>query len=191
MSLLMLDYGHGGRDFGAVHGNRKESKDALKLGRAVVTLLRAAGIEVDETRTSDQTLTLTERSNMERKKKYDFFISFHRYAANSKFAHGVECLIYLTNNPKAKMLAEEIQKAMVKVGFRDCGVKTSNYHVLRETYSPAVLIEAGSISNEGDNHLFDNRFNELAHGIANAIIKVVRSLGLTDKRCPLCWQPIM
>ena len=31
----MFDYGHGGNNPGAVNGNRKESNDVLKLGKAV------------------------------------------------------------------------------------------------------------------------------------------------------------
>lgn len=182
----MFDYGHGGRDFGAVFGERKEAHDVLKLGRAVATVVRAAGITVDETRTHDTTLTLADRSNMERKKKYDYFISFHRYAANSKLAHGVECLTYITKNPKARLLAEEIQKAMVRCGFRDCGIKTSNYHVLRETHSPAIIVEAGSITSERDNHLFDSRFNELVQGIAKAILRVIPPFDPKEKRCFVC-----
>lgn len=173
MVLLMFDYGHGGKDPGAVNGKRKESDDVLKLGKAVAKIVRAAGIKVEETRINDETLTLTERSNMERKKKYDYFISFHRNAATNKSANGVETYVYTTNNVKSMQLATIIQNNLVEIGFRNRGVKAANFHVLRETYSPAVLIEVGFISNEEDNKLFDKRFGDIADVIAKAIMSVV------------------
>lgn len=176
--LLMFDYGHGGKDPGAVNGKREEADDVLKLGLAVAEIVRSAGIQVDETRTNDKTLSLADRSNMERRKKYNYFISFHRNAANNSSAHGVESYVYVTNNSKSRKLADEIQQAMVQCGFRDRGVKEANFHVLRETYAPAVLLEVGFISNDGDNKLFDDNFPTLAEGIAKAIINVCLKMGV-------------
>ena len=170
----MFDYGHGGKDSGAINGKRKESDDVLRLGKSVAQIVRAVGIQVDETRNSDKTLSLTERSNLERKKKYDYFISFHRNSAANKSARGSETFVFTSNNSKSKPLAAAIQKKLVQIGFRDRGVKTANYHVLRETYSPAVLLEVGFISNQDDNILFDNRFEDITAGIADAIISVCK-----------------
>lgn len=185
----MFDYGHGGNDPGAVNGNRKESNDVLKLGKAVAAVIRAAGINVDETRTTDKALSLSERSNMERKKKYDYFISFHRNAATNKSAYGVETYIFRTSNAKSLQLATAIQNSLVGIGFKNRGVKVANFHVLRETYSPAVLLEVGFISNVNDNKLFDGRFDEIVNAISKAIINVV-SKNNSAKRCSSCGQLI-
>lgn len=186
MSLLMFDYGHGGADAGAVNGQRKEAHDVLKLGQAVARIVRAAGVTVDETRTGDKTLSLAERSNLERKKRYDYFISFHRNAFADPKAHGAETFVY-SSGSKAMGLAKAIQKAMVACGYRDRGVKTANFHVLRETRSPAVLLEVGFITNAGDNQVFDGRFDELAQGIAAAILGVVKP-GAGAKACENCGR---
>jgi len=186
MSLLMFDYGHGGEDPGAVNGQRREAQDVLKLGQAVAQILRAAGVTVDETRTGDKTLSLAERSNMERKKPYHYFISFHRNAFADPEAHGAETFVY-SSGSKAIGLAKAIQKAMVACGYRDRGVKTANYHVLRETRSPAVLVEVGFITNSGDNQLFDGRFDDLVEAIAAAILGVVHpNAGV--KTCVSCGR---
>jgi len=187
MSLILFDYGHGGSDPGAVNGSRKEAVDVLKLGQAVAQVVRAAGVTVDETRTGDQALTLADRSNLERKKKYDYFLSFHRNAFADANAHGAETFVY-SSNSKAMPLAKGIQKAMVACGFRDRGVKTANFHVLRETRSPAVLLEVGFITNAKDNLLFDNNFNELTQAIAAAILGVVSPAKLGEKQCTTCGR---
>lgn len=169
--LLLFDYGHGGRDPGATAGKRKESEDVLKLGKAIAAILREKGLTIDETRNRDVTISLLARSNLEHKKKYDYFISFHRNAAKNTSASGAETFVYLTNNKKAKALATSIQQAMVNLGFKDRGVKQADFHVLRETYSQAILIEVGFITNKTDNELFNSKFDQLANEIATAIYK--------------------
>ena len=92
-----------------------------------------------------------------------------------------------SSGSKAMGLAKAIQKAIVACGYRDRGVKTANFHVLRETRSPAVLLEVGFITNAGDNQVFDGRFYELAQGIAAAILGVVKP-GAGAKACENCGR---
>lgn len=171
MARICIDYGHGGQDPGAVYKGRKESDDNLALGKAVAAELRRHGVIVDETRTEDKTVSLAARSNLERKGSYDYFISFHRNAFKPEQAKGVETYTYLNPGTKAKGLAEKIQAALVGVGFINRGVKAANFHVLRETKAPAVLVEVGFIDNTGDNQLFDDKRDEIVAGITKAILE--------------------
>ena len=59
------------------------------------------------------------------------------------------------------------------LGFTDRGVKEANYHVLRETKAPAILIEIGFIDNSEDNNLFDIKKYEIIKAIAKAILAEV------------------
>ena len=95
MNRLCFDYGHGGEDPGACYNGRKESNDVLIIGRAVAGEIRRHGVTVDETRISDTTVSLTNRSAFENKNTYDYFISFHRNAYKPEKAEGVEVYTYL------------------------------------------------------------------------------------------------
>ncbi|MCX7904155.1 MAG: N-acetylmuramoyl-L-alanine amidase [Caloramator sp.] len=170
MARVCLDYGHGGIDSGAVFNGRYEKDDNLALGLKVAEELRRHDVVVDETRTKDKIVSLKERSDFENKNTYDYFISLHRNASKADKAKGVETYIYNICRKNTKELAEKIQKALTDVGFLDRGVKTANFHVLRETKSPAVLIEVGFIDNPEDNLIFDNKKDEIAKGIAKAIL---------------------
>lgn len=170
MSRLCFDYGHGGRDPGAGYKARKESSDVLSIGREVAEEIRRHRVIVDETRISDTTVSLNDRSNFENRNTYDYFISFHRNAYEPEKAKGVETYTYLNQGAKAKGLAEKIQSSLVNVGFKNRGVKKANFHVLRETKAPAVLVEIGFIDNSGDNALFDSKRNEIVKAIAKAIL---------------------
>lgn len=173
MSRLCFDYGHSGSDQGASYKGRLEKNDNLKLGLAVAKEVRRHGVKVDETRTTDKTMSLRERSNFENKGSYDYFISFHRNAFKPEQASGVETFTYTRQTSKAKSLATRIQRNLVAVGFVDRGVKKANFHVLRETRSPAVLIEVGFIDNTKDNEIFDRKFDEIVKAITTAILDEV------------------
>lgn len=172
-SRLCFDYGHGGEDGGACYKGRKESNDVLSLGKAIALEVRKHGIIVDETRASDVTVGLKERSNFENRNAYDYFISFHRNAFKSEKAKGVETYTYLNTGAKSKKLAEKIQHSLVALGFVDRGVKVADFHVLRETKAPAVLIEIGFIDNTGDNSLFSKKRNEIIKMLAKVILSEV------------------
>jgi N-acetylmuramoyl-L-alanine amidase len=170
MNRICLDYGHGGNDPGAVYKGRKEKDDVLRIGLAVAKILRSHGVLVDETRTTDKTMSLKERSDMENKKTYDYFISIHRNAFKPEAAQGVETFTYTNQTAKAKSLADKIQKSLVDIGFINRGIKKANFHVLRETKAPAVLVEIGFIDNSKDNKLFDSKFDEMVEGITKAVL---------------------
>lgn len=174
MARLCFDYGHGGSDPGAVYKGRKESEDNLSIGMEVAKELRRHGIEIDEIRTTDVAVSLKQRSEFENKGNYDYFISFHRNAFKPEGATGAETFVYTKASAKAKELAEKIQNALVGVGFINRGVKTENFHVLRETRAPAVLVEMGFIDNTKDNNLFDSKRKEIVIGITKAILAQLR-----------------
>ena len=173
MARLCFDYGHGGSDPGAFYNGRKESMDVLYIGREIASEVRRHEVTVDETRTTDATVSLQQRSDYEKKQSYDFFISFHRNAFSPEKAAGVETYTYLNPGAKSKGLAGRIQDALVDVGFVNRGLKQANYHVLRETLAPAVLVEIGFVDNTQDNNLFDSKRNEIIKALAKVIIAEV------------------
>ena len=174
MVSLCFDYGHGGVDSGACYNGRKESDDVLSLGKAVASEVRRHGVVVDETRTSDATISLGARSNFENRSKYDYFISFHRNAFQPERANGVETYTYINSGAKAKELAKSIQTSLVAIGFVNRKAKSANFHVLRETKAPAVLVEIGFIDNTKDNNIFDDKRSEIIIAITKAILVQLR-----------------
>jgi len=180
MAKLCFDYGHGGKDSGAILGNRQESNDVLSVGKEVAVEMRRHGVTVDETRTSDSTLSLKDRSSFENRKSYDYFISFHRNAFN-KSVHGVETFTYPQSSKMAKELAKKVQSNLVAQGFTDRGIKEANFHVLRETKAPAILVEMGFIDNVEDNKLFDCKRDEIVKAITQAILSQL-NIKYVDKK---------
>lgn len=168
---IMLDAGHGGSDPGAVYNGRQEKDDALKLTLAVGKILEKNGVDVYYTRTTDIYQTPFEKAKLANDAGVDYFISFHRNSSpESNQYNGVEVLLYDKSGIKYDM-AENILGALGLIGFREIGVKARpGLVVLRKTKMPALLVEAGFINSDKDNQLFDEKFDEMAQGIANAIL---------------------
>ena len=68
-------------------------------------------------------------------------------------------------------MAENIVGALGELGFKELGVKERpGLVVLRRTKMPALLIETGFINSDKDNQLFDEKLQEIAKSIADAIL---------------------
>lgn len=168
---IMLDAGHGGSDPGAVYEGRQEKDDTLRLTMAVGKILEENGVNVLYTRTTDVYQTPFEKARIANESGADYFISFHRNSSpQANQYNGVEVLVYDKSGIKYEM-AQNILGALGELGFREIGVKERpGLVVLRRTRMPALLVEVGFINSEQDNRLFDEKFNEIASSIAEAIL---------------------
>ncbi|MDD2960133.1 MAG: N-acetylmuramoyl-L-alanine amidase [Lachnospiraceae bacterium] len=178
MAKIVIDSGHGGSDSGAIYNGRNEKDDNLRLAKAVGELLARQGVDVVYTRTEDVYQTPYEKAQLGNAAEPDFFVSLHRNSSpeNNQYS-GVETLVYDITGSKAR-LAERINGNLEKVGFRNLGVKERpGLVVLRRTKSPAVLVETGFINTDADNALFDEKFNEIAQAIADAILAELEAQG--------------
>ena len=173
---VALDAGHGGSDSGATYEGRKEKGDVLRLVRAVGKILEENGINVYYVRTGDEYETPFKKATDANNAGADYFVSIHRNSSERDNQYsGVETLVYRDDGVKA-IMARNINAELEKVGFKNLGVKERpNLVVLKRTKMPAVLVEVGFINTDADNELFDERFNDIAQGIANGIIKTVYS----------------
>ena len=164
---IVIDAGHGGSDPGAVYEGRREKDDNLSLAIAVGELLSRQGVSVIYTRTTDVYQTPFEKAQMANQADADFFISFHRNSSEEPNQYtGVETLVY-----DKQTMAENINGALSELGFRNLGVKARpGLVVLRRTKMPALLIETGFLNNEQDNTLYDEKQEEIARAIADAVL---------------------
>ncbi len=95
ISVVVIDPGHGGKDFGASVGNAKE-KDivldlALRLGNSIKA--KYPEIKVIYTRTKDVFIPLYERANIANKNKADLFISIHVNGTDKTSVQGTETFV--------------------------------------------------------------------------------------------------
>lgn len=176
---IMIDAGHGGYDNGATYEGRLEKNDNLELALAVGEILQAQGYDVEYTRTEDVYDSPVQKARIGNASGADFFVSIHRNSSPTPNQYnGVQTLIYDNSGIKAVM-AENINKELEKVGYRNINVaERPDLAVLRRTSMPAVLVEAGFINSDIDNNLWDTKFSDTAEAIAAGIDETIRSAGL-------------
>ena len=142
--VIVIDAGHGGKDPGAYY---IEKNLTLQTAKQLQTLLKKAGAKVVMTRSTDTYLTLSQRVTISHNNKADAFVSLHYNASSSSSAKGIETFYWATN-VNEKTLAQYVQGEVVKqTGLSNRGVKTGNFHVIRENKKPAILVELGFLSN--------------------------------------------
>jgi N-acetylmuramoyl-L-alanine amidase len=89
---IVIDAGHGGKDFGAqgVHGVREKDVNlqiAMKLGRE---LKKRLGVQVIYTRSADEFVSLRRRTQIANRSNADLFVSVHANAHKKRSVSGIE-----------------------------------------------------------------------------------------------------
>lgn len=163
--VIMIDPGHGGSDQGAVRRLLPEKELNLRVAMLLCRELTRRGFKVIMTRRNDRRISLDQRLEAAEKTVPDIFVSIHHNAAVNTSAHGYE--IYAPpagrkNSSVSLQLAAAIQRRMITgLPVNDRGVKTANFKVLRTTV-PAVLVEAGFLSNPDEENAINTPSRQLA-----------------------------
>lgn len=152
---------------GIVH----ESVEDRKIANYLIKILKKRGHKVYKTTSNGSSA----RDNLHRivnkcnKHKVDLDVSIHLNCYNGS-ASGTETLIYKSNS-KAKPYAEKINHNLVKLGFKNRGVKIrSDLYVLHWTNAPALLIETFFCDSKTDYKLYKKLgYKKIATAIADGI----------------------
>ena len=158
---IVLDPGHGGTDPGAEgHAGLVESRLALDLARRVEGRLSAHGVNVVFTRTeTTDGGTDEERAAFANSCDADLVLSLHTDHAESTSAQGAASYFYghpdspthadwsVTGERFADLLLREV---VARTGLTDCRSHARTWPLLRRTRMPAVRLDFGYLSHEGD-----------------------------------------
>ena len=154
--IVVVDAGHGAHDSGTTGNGIKEKDLNLALSQQLVSVLEAdPEIKVYATREDDTFVELEGRSAFSNEINPDLFISIHINSSDANpSASGTETYYTSKQDARNKVFADIVQNALVsEFGTRNRGVKTNTFVVTRLTNAPAVLIEIGFLSNEGDREM--------------------------------------
>ncbi len=201
---IMLDPGHGGKFPGAVGPSGLQEKEVtLDVCLKLRDKLQALGADVRMTRETDRTVAppdatlgedLAARVALANQWPAAFFISVHCNAAVNPQAHGTETYIARKASQRSQALARDIYRDMVdQLGLRGRGVKRANFHVIRNTTMPAVLVETAFLSNPIEESLLgDEEFRDrIAESIASGVVKYEQAQAVLRGEDPLDqFQPV-
>jgi N-acetylmuramoyl-L-alanine amidase len=152
------------------------------------------GVQTMMSRRGDYNKTVKQRTDEANAWGAALFLSLHRndFVTNGQqdtTANGFETFILPNDNKGSRRFQQAIHSRLRAAGLisapniasntvpatqmRDRGEKTSNFHVLRESKMPAVLVETGFIANTKDNGLFDRNLTGFDTAICNAIVDII------------------
>ena len=179
-----LDFGHGGKDSGAIGPtNLKESDIALKIGIMVKETLENAFEKVITTRDNDKYYSLDYRTKKANNENCDYFVSIHLNSAPNPSAKGCEVWLY-DENSKLQTLANNLcNNLATKINTHNRGVKYSKkLSVLKNSKMPALLIEIDFISNkEVENYLKnDKNLKNISDTISSTLLSFVNKSIVDD-----------
>ncbi|MNO12281.1 Sporulation-specific N-acetylmuramoyl-L-alanine amidase [compost metagenome] len=172
--LVVIDAGHGGSQPGAIGVTKKQEKDfTLAVALKVENLLKQeTAFDFVLTRTTDVTMTLQDRVKVANDLAADLFVSIHGNSLDTKNGSNPSGSETYYSRDDSIPFANVMHKHLVAAtGLSDRKVRYSSLHVTRETVMPAVLLEAGYLSNAGDEALmYTEEFQQrMAEGIVAGI----------------------
>jgi N-acetylmuramoyl-L-alanine amidase len=152
MVKIFIDPGHGGSDPGASGNGLQEKNITLSITTRIrdILLNEYQNVSVKMSRTSDETVSLQQRTDMANSWGADFYLSVH---INSGGGTGYEDYIHspLSDSSRTANLRQIIHAEVIKLNnLTDRGMKKADYHVLRESTMDAVLTENGFIDTASD-----------------------------------------
>jgi N-acetylmuramoyl-L-alanine amidase len=130
ITVVVIDPGHGGKDYGASVGNANE-KDivldlALRLGQSIKT--NYPEIKVIYTRTKDIFIPLYDRANLANKNKADLFISIHVNGTENNIAQGTETFVLGQHRSKDNLDVAKKENSVILL--------EDNYNTTYEGFDP-------------------------------------------------------
>lgn len=182
--FVLIDPGHGGSDTGAIGKNGVLEKSLnLELSIAIKNELKKHGFQVALTRKHDVKLSLKEREDIINNYYPDLVISVHHNSCNNPKVSGVETFYFLPFGPTkigfiSYQYAHKVQAALHEATVSpNRGVKSANFRLLRNSVVPAILIEAGFISNKSESIACSSvkRQKKVAKEIAKSLAAVYDS----------------
>lgn len=167
-----INCGHtvSGAGYGAA-GIIRESEHTRLVGRALMSMLRSAGISVVDC-TIDQANTQNEylaaAVALANRQDLDWFISIHFNASVEHTGHGVEAYTY-----KGRQYTDAVSvcRNLENLGFRNRGVKEgTGLYVIRKTKAKSMLIEVCFCDNQHDVEVYKAAgVQKIAEAICSAI----------------------
>lgn len=182
---IMLDAGHGYSTPGkrSFDGMQEYEFTRLVAAYAKALLETYQNVTVYCAHSDDRDVPLIERTDAANRLNVDAFISIHANAYGTTWndANGIETYVFPTKPKEAYELAQKVQQQLVLLtGLGDRGVKTEDFHVLRETKMTAILTECGFYTNQHEVALM--RTEAFQRTCAQAIVQGIADQYLLEKK---------
>ena len=182
--FVILDYGHGGFDCGAIGTDTGvlESDLNLTIGECVARALEDRGCFVLRTRTDGDALAETKRDDMAKRgailcsEGADCTVSIHMNKFSDRRVKGPMCYFQAGADDGKALAGCVIDAVTGALGLDPRFANPGNNYVTRIPSAPSVLVECGFLSNPDDErNLQDPDYQQrLADAIADGVVRFLQ-----------------
>jgi TonB-dependent SusC/RagA subfamily outer membrane receptor len=186
---VVIDAGHGGKDFGATATDGTKEKDlALLMLKAIKNANKNDKIKLIFTREQDVYQSPIEKAKFVNEQNADLFVSLHENWATKEEGNKTGFEIFVPkddskrdNVEASKLFAGSLESALLK-SYKSNGIKANgkNIWVLKTTNCPGAIIECGFLSNTKDLALLkdEKQRNKMAELILEGIGNYLKTIEL-------------
>jgi N-acetylmuramoyl-L-alanine amidase len=172
--IIVIDAGHGGKDFGAKINDEIESKIVESISKKIKLLNVKDEIEIVLLREDDSFIGLNERLKTINKINPDLLISLHINSSNNAEKNGIHAYVskdnihYKESLESANSLIDKISNEKLKKGE----VNNASLFIIKNSNCPALALEIGYLSNNNDREYVTSEKGK--NEIANRIYEVIK-----------------
>lgn len=151
--IIVIDAGHGGDDPGATFDGKHEKIITENIAANISRLNNKKDLKIILLREGDQSLSVKDRANQINKIKPDLLISIHAGASGNPELNGINAQVSPKNiyYTQSRQLAKEMMAHLEGLPLANGKViDTERPYIISSVNCPAILLDAGFISNEKD-----------------------------------------
>jgi N-acetylmuramoyl-L-alanine amidase len=174
--VIVIDAGHGGKDFGATVGEVMEKKIVENLANKIKALNKDKNIEIVLLREEDNFLDLKERVDRINALKPNLVISLHVNNTKNEAVNGVGAFVSKENKfqEESHKHAEGLIEMVSNDNLAKRGVKEAPLFILANSNCPAVNLQVGFLSNTKEREYLTSEKgqNEIASNVISYLKKL-------------------
>ncbi|RTY87251.1 N-acetylmuramoyl-L-alanine amidase [Flavobacterium sp. GT3R68] len=173
---IVIDAGHGGSDMGAKTHLFTEKQIVEQITHKIYAMNTNKNVVIHLTRSSDIFVPLEERTKTINALKPDLVLSLHVNSSKNKSKSGMEMYVAkeTPSAPASHTLATQLCNKFSNTNLKTSEIKTANYHILKKSQVPTILIDLGYLSNENDRKYLTGE--EEQNQIAQTIVSFISEL---------------
>lgn len=148
---VVIDSGHGGKDHGSIFNGLTEKEIVSQVTSKIKALHKNSEVTLHFTRETDEFVTLEERVAAINEYNPDLVVSLHLNYSKDADIYGMEFFVTnTTESDKSLQYAQVLAKKFTDKEYTNRGVKQAPMYILKNSKVPAIIFEAGYLSNETD-----------------------------------------
>lgn len=149
---VVIDAGHGGKDNGQSVGDVYEKDLVFDIASRIQQLSADGNVEIILLRNDDEFIEITDRVERIERLQPDLVVVLHANGHSDESQRGTEIYV-CPKNPffdESRTVASRMLSHVAQSPLESRGVKTSHFTVLKSVRCPAIHLEVGFLTHQGD-----------------------------------------